>query len=180
MRDCDIRKNTKLTWTKVRHILRSLDRNRNTNVVGITTKILNDHYAAISTDQSYAAPRAKLTATHDSNCMLSEAAVFYKLDHLKPTATGLDGIPAWFLRVGAPAFAAPLATLLNQSVSTGVVPQQWKAATITPVPKTAKPARCSDYRPISVTSVMPRLTERHIVRTYIYPALQLPPPTLFF
>jgi len=50
-----------------------------------------------------------------------------KLDHLKPTATGLDGIPAWFLRVGAPAFAAPLATLLNQSTSTGVVPQQWNS-----------------------------------------------------
>ena len=27
---------------------------------------------------------------------------------------------------------------------------------------------------------MSRLTERHIVRTYIYPALQLPPPTLRF
>ena len=166
--------------SRLRHILRGRDRDRDTDVVGITVGIFNDHYAAISTDQSYAAPRAKLTATHDSSCMLSEAAVFYNLDHLKPTAIGLDGIPAWFIGVGAPAFAAPLATLLNQSVSTGVVPQQWKAATITPVPKTAKPAQCSDYRPISVTSVMSLLTERHIVRTYIYPALQLPPPTLCF
>jgi len=124
VRDCDIRKNTKQTWTKVRHILRGRDRDRDTDVVAITAVILNDHYAAISTDQSYAAPRAKLTATHDSSCILSEAAVFYNLDHLKPTATGLDGIPAWFLSVGAPAFAAPLATLLNQSMCTGVVPQQ--------------------------------------------------------
>jgi len=36
----------------------------------------------------------------------------YILDHLRPTATGLDGIQAWFLRLGAPVFAAaPLAQL---------------------------------------------------------------------
>ena len=86
----------------------------------MSAQTLNDHYATISTDHSYTEPRAKLTAAHGSCCLISEFEVFVKLDSLRPTATGLDAIPAWFLRVGAPAFAAPLATLLNQSMSAGV------------------------------------------------------------
>jgi len=102
------------------------------------------------------------------------------LDCLKPTATGLDKLPAWFLRLGAPVFAAPLALLFNQSINCGIVPQQWKEACITPIPKVALPTVASDYRPISITSVLSRMLERHIVRTYIYPALQQPPPGLHF
>ena len=63
-------------------------------------------------------------------------------------------VPAWFLRLGAPVFAAPLAQLLNQSVACGVVPQQWKKACITPIPKVASPKDASDYRPISITPVL--------------------------
>jgi len=71
--------------------------------------------------------------------------IFHMLDFLKTSAAGLDAIPAWYLRLGASAFAAPLTVLINQSFSVGVVPQQWKVASITPVPKVAKPAQCSDY-----------------------------------
>jgi len=39
------------------------------------------------------------------------------LDTLQPPVTGLDAIPAWFLRLGAPVFAAPIAQLFNQSIS---------------------------------------------------------------
>ena len=74
--------------------------------------------------------------------------MFRMLDGLKATAVGLDGIPSWFLRLGAPVFAAPLALLYNQSITAGVVPSQWKAAVIKPVPKINKPEIPSDYRPI--------------------------------
>jgi len=43
-----------------------------------------------------------------------------------------------------------------------------------------KPTQCSDFRPISVTSVLSRLTERYVVRSFIYPALLHPPPSLCF
>ena len=57
--------------------------------------------------------------------------MFNTLDRLRPTAMEPDAIPARFLRVGAPVFAAPLAELLNQAInSAGVVPQQWKVAAI--------------------------------------------------
>ena len=77
-------------------------------------------------------------------------------------ATGLDGMPAWYLRLMAPIVAAPFAALFNQSILAGVVPRQWKDAIITPVPKVPVPVEEADYRPISVTSVLSRQVERHI------------------
>jgi len=84
------------------------------------------------------------------------------LDRLKPNATGLDGMPAWFLRLMVPIVAAPLAALFNQSILAGVVlvPQQWKDVIIIPGPK-VPPVEEADYRPISITSVLSRQVERH-------------------
>ena len=43
-----------------------------------------------------------------------------------------------------------------------------------------KPVQPSELRPISITPVMSHLLERHIVKTYIYPALLRPPSGLCF
>jgi len=105
-----------------------------------------------------------------------EEEVFLMLDKLRPTAAGLDGMPAWFLRLGAPVFAAPIAQLFNQMLAERNIPQQWRTAIIPPVPKLNKQAQPSDFRPISITSVLSRIFEKYmyIVRTYTYPALQNP------
>ena len=102
------------------------------------------------------------------------------LDRLKPTAIGLDALPAWFLKVSALVLSAPLAALFNQSIAVGVVPQRWKTAVITPIPKVPVPASESDYRPISITPVLSRLIERRIVTDFVYPALDNPPPDVNF
>ena len=111
---------------------------------------------------------------------ITEIDVFWLLDRLRPIATGVDEIPAWFLRPGAPVFAAPLAQLLNQSIIEGFVPHQWKTAVITPVLKVTKPIQPTDFRPISGTPVLSRSLERFIVRSNIYPTFQHPPPGLIF
>jgi len=101
----------------------------------------------------------------------SRSDVFRMLDCLKPSATGLDKLPEWFLKLCAPVFAkfaAPPALLFNQSINCGIVPQRWKETCITPIPKVAHPTVASDYRPISITSVLSRMLERHKAdRTYI-------------
>jgi len=79
-----------------------------TNVEGFTAQMLNDHYAAISTDQHYKESTPKLTVPDQRIC-ITEIEIFRMLVKLRPTATGLDGIPAWFLRLGAPVFAAFIA-----------------------------------------------------------------------
>ena len=59
--------------------------------------------------------------------------VFKILDTLRPTATGLDGLPVWFLRLAAPVFCGPVADLNNLSLMTSTVQAQWKQAYIRPV-----------------------------------------------
>ena len=56
-------------------------------------------------------------------------------DKLRPTAAGQDGIPVLFLPLGAPVFAPPIAQLFNQTLAEDKIPQQWKTAILTPVPK---------------------------------------------
>jgi Reverse transcriptase (RNA-dependent DNA polymerase) len=98
--------------------------------------------------------------------------MFGILDTLHHAATGLDGIPALFLRVGAPFFAAPIAAMMNLSISSSVVPTQWKRASALPVVKVHPPNSASDYRPISINSVLSRILERIVVHEYIYLSFQ--------
>jgi len=70
--------------------------------------------------------------------------------------------------------------LFNLSLSNSIVPQQWKQASICPVPKVATPTSHSDFRPISITLVLSWIIERIVVREFIYLALVTPPAALDF
>ena len=139
---------------------------------GISAQSLNSHYANISTDQDYFQPKYKSTCSVENQDFVSEWNVFQMLDQLRPTSTGLDCLPAWFLKLGAPVFSKPIAYLFNLSISESFVPQQWKTAWISPIPKAPAPQCHTDYRPISITSILSRITERLVVRQYLYPAFQ--------
>jgi len=121
-------------------------------VEGMTADSLNQHYVQISTDSSYQEPSYKHTAgqQHDDCQYTTEWRMFKMLDSLHHASTGMDQLPAWFLRLGAPVFCRPLATLFNLSISTSVVPRQWKAAVIRPIPKIAAAQSPADFRPISI------------------------------
>ena len=147
---------------------------------GITAESLNNHYAAISTDLIYSSPIRKTAATPSNVQYITEFQVFKILDKLRPTAMGLDMLPAWFLRLGAPAFYKPIAKLFNLSLANSYVPHQWKQASILPIPKTSAPKLHADFRPISITPVLTRVMERTVVQRFLYPALLSPPLTLSF
>src|SRR6267154_1401710 len=90
------------------------------------------------------------------------------------TASGPDNIPHWFLKIAAPSLYLPLAYLFNLSLKTGIVPYQWKSATIKPIPKVSSPQLCSDFRPISLTPIISRVLEKIVVRLSIYPLFSQP------
>ena len=96
-----------------------------------------------------------------SDHITAEYSVFRMPDSLKSTSMGLDGLPDWFIRLAAPAFAQP------QSL----VPHQWKSSCITPLPKVKSPVACQDYRPITVTAILSRLMEKSLVKQLLYPVL---------
>ena len=94
--------------------------------------------------------------------------MFGLLDRLHHTADGLDGFPAWFLRRAAPVFDYPLAYLVNLSINSVIIPEQWKTAIIRPVAKVPHPVEPSDYGPISVVPVLSRIVERLVVHSFIH------------
>ena len=124
---------------------------------------LNQHFANISTDKSYQMPLPKATVNKFTT-FFSEQCVFRLLDTVRPSATGLDKIPSWFLLIAAPLISVPTAYIFNTSLSFSVVPDQWMSSSITPVPKITSPLICQDFRPISVTPVLSRLFEEEFVR----------------
>ena len=65
-------------------------------------------------------------------------------------------------------------------LSSGLVPRQWKQASIRPIPKVPAPSGHADFRPISITPVLTRLVEKTVVRSFLYPAFLKPPPSLSF
>ena len=81
-------------------------------------------------------------------------------------AAGPDGIPSRVLRAGTDQLAGVFTDIFNQSHSQSLVPTFFKMATIVPVPKKAKVPELSDYRPVSLTSVIMKCFER-LVKDHI-------------
>ena len=58
--------------------------------------------------------------------------------HVRVKAVGLDNIPARLLKDAADTVAKPLTIILNASLQSGRVPDDWKAARVTPLFKKGK------------------------------------------
>ena len=83
-----------------------------------------------------------------------------KLDVNK--ASGPDGIPALVLRNAAAELASPLARLFQLCFNKGHMPAQWKVADVIPCYKKGDKHTPSNYRPISLLSVLSKVMERLI------------------
>ena len=106
--------------------------------------------------------------------MFNELTVFNVLDKLKCTAAGEDELPYWFLKIAAFNIAMPLTHMFNLSMSTGIIPSQFKRALIKPIPKINLPKTHSDYRPISLTPILSRILDKLVVKYYLYPLFYNP------
>ena len=82
-------------------------------------------------------------------------------------ATGPDRIPARLLKHYAPYISSLLSDLFNKSLNTGKVPSEWKISNITPIPKGGLKNEASNYRPISLLSIVSKVLERCIYNQLI-------------
>lgn len=85
----------------------------------------------------------------------------YFIQNLKPdSASGLDGITPLLLKFARAALLEPLTHICNLSLVTGVFPDCWKIAVITPVHKSGSTSNPDNYRPISLLSILSKILEK--------------------
>ena len=75
-------------------------------------------------------------------------------------ANGADGISALMLKATATSIASSLAKLFSLSLATGKFPKMWKLANIVPIPKANRKSDPSNYRPVSLLSIVSKLLEK--------------------
>ena len=86
--------------------------------------------------------------------------VMKKIDLLDPhKSPGPDKIHPILVKELAEQIVVPLSIIFNKSLQEGVVPDDWKLANVSPIFKKGNRTSASNYRPISLTSVICRLME---------------------
>ena len=109
-------------------------------------------------------PPTPTTPTKDFNfSYVSRIFVERELKSLKRRkATGSDDLPTGILKDAAFSLSSPLTHLIYLSLSTGVVPNKWRIAKVTPIHKKGNTNDYNDYRPISVLSTCSKVLERAV------------------
>ena len=94
---------------------------------------------------------------------VSSGFVQKELLKMKSTkATGLDGIPARLLKDAANEISRPVAYLIYLTISTCMIPSEWKTAKVTTIYKSGDKSDPNNYRPISVLPLISKVMERAI------------------
>uniref|UniRef100_A0A1Y1LAN8 Reverse transcriptase domain-containing protein n=1 Tax=Photinus pyralis TaxID=7054 RepID=A0A1Y1LAN8_PHOPY len=91
---------------------------------------------------------------------IDEGIVLHHLMKIKSKCIGSDGISLKMLIICCPLILPHLVFLFNSCMVSGIFPEAWKLANITPLPKIKHPVSFSDLRPISILPVLSKVFER--------------------
>ena len=82
------------------------------------------------------------------------------LSKLQPNkATGPDDLPARVLKEFAVEIAPALSCIFERLLDTGILPEDWRRANISPFFKKGDRTKASNYRPVSLTSICSKVFE---------------------
>ena len=141
-----------------------------------TPSDFNDHFTSVAARIASSIPSSLLSPTSfiSSSCdhifeitEVDQALINKLIDDLDPKkAIGSDGIPSRILKLCKPLVVGPLTLIINESIRKSQVPSIWKAACVTPIPKSNDTSLITNYRPISILPVTSKILER-VVRDQI-------------
>jgi hypothetical protein len=102
-----------------------------------------------------------------SELQVTKEKVEEKLRKLNPTkSSGPDELHPRVLQELSSVLSEPLSIIMQKSIDEEVLPQAWKDAHVTPIFKKGKKNQASNYRPVSLTSVVCKVLES-IVRDQV-------------
>ena len=100
---------------------------------------------------------------------VNTGTVLKELRNLKRSkSSGLDDIPLSLLKDATSCLAEPLTYLINMSLRTGQIPNEWKQAKVLPLFKSGNATELDNYRPISIFPVLSKVLERVVHTQFIY------------
>ena len=99
---------------------------------------------------------------------VKEDEVYHLLSrHKTDTATGPDGISGHMLRNTTISIYPALTRFFNISLTQQKFPLAWKTSNVNPIPKSSDLSHCSNYRPISLLSLLSKILKR-IVHNHVF------------
>ena len=94
---------------------------------------------------------------------ISEDFVFKELSTLNVNkSTGLDGLPARFLRDAAEVIKGPITHIVNISIRTEIFPSDMKIAKVKPLYKKKSRLELGNYRPVSILPITSKILEKAV------------------
>ena len=158
--------------TKTKQSIPDLDDSSGNNICNDNEKarVLNDYFSSVFTvDNDINSPHFedRNFETPLSNVNISVEEVKKKLNLLKPNKSpGPDAYHPLMFKQIAESIAKPLSIIFNKTLQEGKLPEKWKQANVTPIFKKGDKRQPSNYRPVSLTSIVCKTMET-IIRDII-------------
>ena len=135
--------------------------------------LLNDFFQSIHTEESDAEnirlghtehlPNSTLTSNHMPDIKLTKEMISEQLKKLDPNKSNLPScVHPRLIKECSDTLIDPLYHIYYLSLKTGTIPSKWKHGDVTPLFKDDDRHKASNYRPITLTSVLSRTLERII------------------
>ena len=86
---------------------------------------------------------------------------------IKSNACGVDGISAYFLKLGIEHSVYAFTDIINASLKFNKFPERWKQSLVKPLPKVSNPSVASDYRPISLLPAFSKIVEKLVAKQMV-------------
>ena len=130
------------------------------------SRLLNEYFLSVFTKENVdnipqATPAFKGREDEKlKDILISREIILKEIDKLKKfKSPGPDGIFPRVIKECKDIVADPLVQVFRNSIDAGIVPTQWREANVVPIFKKGNRALTSNYRPVSLTSVIGKLLE---------------------
>ena len=140
--------------------------------------ILNDFFSSVFTVEGNSKLPDFEQKVKDEDCInqieINAVKVLKQLKSLNVSKScGPDNCHPFFLKECAEEIYLPLTDIFHKSLSSGVIPDDWKKANITCIFKKGNKQDPGNYRPVSLTSVICKLLERTVREEIVKPQAPL-------